>query len=144
MSLSTSRATPLYRSAVEQLNAVLEPELGANTTQNVAGQDNSVEATASRILSLSTGFFEAYAARYPDKDPETVAKDFVSLIRGGFEKGYAEAKDILSGLNIMGDSSPIAAGIAKRISWCKKAVTIFWKASLQLFEGRLKRATLSR
>ncbi|MGY1490638.1 DUF5610 domain-containing protein [Methylobacillus pratensis] len=47
----------LYRSAVEQLNAVLEPELGANAIEGAMGQDNSPEATAGRILSMSTGFF---------------------------------------------------------------------------------------
>ncbi|MCB5190042.1 DUF5610 domain-containing protein [Methylobacillus arboreus] len=125
----------LYRSAVEQLNTVLVPELGPNAIENAMGQDNSPEATASRILSLSTGFFEAYAARYPSKDPETVAKDFVALIRGGFEKGYAEAKDILTGLNVLGENSPIASGIAKTYERVQKGYDDFLQAKLSAIRG---------
>ena len=110
----------LYRSAVEHINNVLAPELGPDAINNAMGQDNSAEATAGRILSMSTGFYEAYAARYPGKDPETVARDFVQLIRGGFEKGFAEAKDILSGLNVLGEGSSIAAGIAKTYELVQK------------------------
>lgn len=125
----------LYRSAVEHLNAVLEPELGANAIQGAMGQDNSPEATAGRILSMSTGFFEAYAARYPGKDPETVARDFVSLIRGGFEKGYAEAKNILTGLNVLGEGSNVAAGIAKTYDLVQKGYDDFLEAKLSAIRG---------
>lgn len=125
----------LYRSAVEQLNAVLEPELGANAIEGAMGQDNSPEATAGRILSMSTGFFEAYAARYPDKDAETVARDFVALIRGGFEKGYAEAKDILTGLNVLGEGSAVAAEIAKTYDLVQKGYDDFLEAKLSAIRG---------
>ncbi len=125
----------LYRSAVEHLNAVLQPELGANAIGNAMGQDNSAEATAGRILSMSTGFFDAYAARYPDKDPETVARDFVALIRGGFEKGYAEAKDILTGLNVLGEGSDIAAGIAKTYDLVQKGFDDFLATKIAAIRG---------
>lgn len=120
----------LYRSAIEQLNVTLEPDFGANAISNAMGQDNSAEATANRILSASTGFFEAYAKRYPDKDPEEVANDFVSLIRGGFEKGFNEAKDILTGLNVMGENSPIAADIAKTFELVQKGYDDFLATKL--------------
>ncbi|MCB5187757.1 DUF5610 domain-containing protein [Methylobacillus caricis] len=125
----------LYRSAVEQLNTVLAPEFGPNAIENALGQDNSPEATASRILSLSTGFFDAYAARYPNKDPETVARDFVALIRGGFEKGYAEAKDILTGLNVLGENSPVASDIAKTYDLVQKGYDDFLGAKLSAIRG---------
>lgn len=120
----------LYRSAIEQLNVTLEPDFGANAISNVMGQDNSAEATANRILSASTGFFEAYAKRYPDKDPEQVANDFVSLIRGGFEKGFNEAKDILTGLNVMGENSTIASDIAKTFELVQKGFDDFLATKL--------------
>ena len=90
----------LFRSAIEGINEALAPSLGPDAIQNAMGQDNSAEATAGRIVSMSTAFFEAYAARRPDDDPETVLRDFMGVIRGGFEKGFGEARDILSGLGV--------------------------------------------
>ena len=125
----------LYRSAVEHINNVLAPEFGPDAINNAMGQDNSAEATAGRILSMSTGFYEAYAARYPGKDPETVARDFVQLIRGGFEKGFAEAKDILGGLNVLGEGSSIAAGIAKTYELVQKGYDDFLQTKLAAIQG---------
>ncbi len=90
----------LFRSAIEGINEALAPSLGPDAIQNAMGQDNSAEATAERIVSMSTAFFEAYVARRPDDDPETVLRDFMGVIRGGFEKGFGEARDILSGLGV--------------------------------------------
>lgn len=134
----------LYRSAVEHLNAVLQPELGANAIGRAMGQDNSAEATAGRILSMSTGFFDAYAARYPDKDPETIARDFVALIRGGFEKGYAEAKDILTGLNVLGEGSDIAAGIAKTYELVQKGFDDFLTTKIAAIRGEADQSSTSQ
>lgn len=105
----------LYRTAIDRINAVLEPELGPNAIGDTATPVNTPEATAGRILSLSTAFYDAYAgqARNKGKDPDVLAQDFVNLIRGGFEKGFGEAKDILGGLGVMGEDSPIEQGINK-------------------------------
>jgi len=92
--------TLLFRSAIESINEALAAYLGPDAIQNAMGQDNSAEATAGRIVSMSTAFFEAYAARRPDDDPETVLRDFMGVIRGGFEKGFGEARDILDGLGV--------------------------------------------
>ena len=90
----------LFRTAIEGINEALAPTLGPDAIQNAMGQDNSAEATAGRIVSMSTAFFDAYAARRPEDDPETVLRDFMDVIRGGFEKGFGEARDILSGLGV--------------------------------------------
>ena len=103
----------LYRTAVDEINAVLEADLGPDAIQNAMSQDNSPEATAGRIVSMSTAFFDAFAARYPDKDLAEVAKDFVNVIRGGFEQGYKEAEDILNSLGVLPDATFVAEGIAK-------------------------------
>ena len=81
----------VFRSAIDRINELLSPELGPNALQSAAsGQDNSPEATAERILSLSTAFYDSYARQHPGEDPEETAKNFVALIRGGFEKGLVE------------------------------------------------------
>ena len=130
-SANTSLAL-LYRTAIDRINAVLEPELGPNAIGDTATPVNSPEATAGRILSLSTAFFDAYAgqARNKDKDAETVARDFVSLIRGGFEKGFGEAKDILTGLGVMGEDSPIEQGIGKTYALVMKGFDDFLASKL--------------
>lgn len=103
----------LYRSAIDRINEQLAPELGPNAIAGLAHQDNSPEGTAGRILAMSTAFYDAYAARHKDQDPETVARNFVDLIRGGFERGFGEARDILSSLGVLGAQSPIEQGIQK-------------------------------
>jgi len=93
----------MLKSAIQGINEALAPTLGPGAIQNAMSQDNSPQGTADRILSLSTGFFAAYAKQNPDKDPETLVKDFVATIRSGFERGFNEASDILKGLNALGD-----------------------------------------
>lgn len=101
----------LFRSAIERINELLAPTLGPEAIQGKLNEDNSPEATAQRILTLSTGFFDAYARQRPNDDPEQVAKDFVNLIRGGFERGFNEAKEILQGLQVF--SGDIESGVMK-------------------------------
>lgn len=118
----------LFRSAIERINEILAPELGSNAIQNAAAQDNSAEATAQRILSLSTGFYDAYAAKRPNDDPEQVAKDFVDLIRGGFEKGFGEARQILQGLNVF--NGDVESGVMKTYELVNKGYDDFLASKL--------------
>jgi hypothetical protein len=120
----------LYRTAIDRINEVLAPELGADAIANASNQDNSPEGTAGRILALSTAFYDAYAARHTDKDVETVARDFVALIRGGFEAGFGEARDILSGLGVLGEDSPVATGIQKTYELVMKGYDDFLASKL--------------
>lgn len=110
----------LYRTAVDEINNILAPELGPNAIQNAMSQDNSAQATAGRIVGLSTAMFNAYAARYPDKDMEVVAQDFVNVVRGGFEQGYKEAEDILNSLGVLSAGSPVAEGISQTFALVQK------------------------
>ena len=110
---SNSSLTLLYRTAIDRINEFLAPELGPNAIGAKDAPDGSPEATAGRILSLSTAFYDAYAAQSKNKDkaPDVMARDFVDLIRGGFERGFGEARDILTGLGVLGEDSPIEQGI---------------------------------
>ena len=115
----------LYRTAIDSINEYLEPELGPDAIGQAMAQDNSAEATAGRILSQSTAFFDAYAAQHQGEDPEDVARNFVALIRGGFEQGFGEAEDILQGLGVLEEGSPIAAGIQKTYALVQKGYDDF-------------------
>lgn len=104
----------LFRSAIEQLNVVLAPEFGDNAIQAAsasAGMDFSPQPTADRIVSMSTAFFGRYAENHPEKDLETALNDFIKLIGGGIDKGFAEARHILDGLKVL--EGDIASNIDK-------------------------------
>jgi hypothetical protein len=119
----------LFRSAIDHINGLLAPELGPDALQGLAvSQDNSPEATAERILSISTGFLEGYARQHPGEDPEKLATDFVATIRKGFEKGFNEAKDILEGLGVFGGA--VKEGVMKTWDLVQKGYDDFLAGKL--------------
>ena len=93
----------IYKAAIEGINDVLEPELGSNAIQNTydSGLDVSPEATAERIVSLSTAFFFSYQEQHPELSDEQAANKFADIIGGGIDKGFAEAREILEGLKVL-------------------------------------------
>lgn len=62
------------------------------------GLDLTPEATAERITQFATSFFGAYQANNPDVEAEQQVNDFTELIKGAVEEGFADAKEILSGI----------------------------------------------
>lgn len=124
----------LYRTAIDSINEQLAPEFGPNALQAAMQQDNSAEATAERILSQSTAFFDAYARQNPNQEPEEAIRNFVNIIRGGFEQGYKEAANILSGLGVMGEGSSIAADIGKTFDLVQKGYDDFLQTKLQALQ----------
>lgn len=97
----------LFKTAVEGINEVL----GENAIQNAASQDNSAEATAQRIVDMSTAFYDQYLQQNKLEDNEESRGKFIDLVSGGFEKGFKEAQDILGGLKVL--EGDVAAGIDK-------------------------------
>ena len=101
----------LFKSAINSINDILKPELGDNAIQNAVDQDNTPEGTAGRIVSISTGFYEAFKRQHAGEDEAEVLTKFMATIESGFERGYKEATDILQGLGVFGGD--IASGIEK-------------------------------
>ena len=91
----------LYKSAIEKLNEFLEPEFGSDAIQKSAGIDISPEATADRIVSLSTAFLGAFQRQNPELDEEDALDRFMEIIGSGIEQGFAEARKILDGLQVL-------------------------------------------
>lgn len=93
----------VLKTALENINAALEPALGANAIQTAvdSGLDVSPEATAERIVSLSTNFFDAFQAQHTDRGFEENLSSFIEVISGGIEQGFTEARDVLSGLSVL-------------------------------------------
>lgn len=92
----------LYKTALEAINAELEPVMGENAAQKIydSGIDTSAEATADRILAFATGFYSRYKELNPDKTEAENLTAFLDLITPGIEKGFADAKDILKSLKV--------------------------------------------
>ncbi len=113
----------LFKTAVDSLNETLKPEFGENAIQNAMNQDNTPDGTAGRIVSMSTGFFDAYKQIHKDQDPEVTLKNFMAAIRDGFETGYKEASNILDGLNVL--NGDIASNIDKTYQLVTKGYSDF-------------------
>ena len=99
----------VYKTAIDGINEVL----GEDAIQSAAesGLDVSPEATAERIVSMSTAFFPAYLEQHPEMTKTEAAEEFVQLIGGGIEKGFSEAREILAGLKVL--EGDIASNIDK-------------------------------
>ena len=91
------------RAIIDELNTALEPELGANAIDAAAesGLDVSPEATAERIVNLSTAFFSAFQDSNPDESGDEVLTHFLDVIRSGIDQGFAEARNVLEGLAVL-------------------------------------------
>ena len=95
--------TLVLKTAIEGINAELEPSLGANALETAvdSGLDFGPEATAERIVSLSTAFFGAYQQANPDLDFNKALDQFVDVISSGINQGFTEAREILTGLQVL-------------------------------------------
>lgn len=61
-------------------------------------QDTSPQATADRIVAFATNFYGNYRERNKDLTEEQAMDDFMAKISSGIDQGFADAKDILKGL----------------------------------------------
>lgn len=97
-------SSTLFKRAIDAINKELEPTLGKNAVQKAfdSGIDFSPEATAERIVSFATSFFPLYQQNHQDEGNslEQQLDDFIDLVGGGVDKGFGEAKDILTGLDV--------------------------------------------
>jgi len=113
----------VYKSAITSINEQLEADFGPDAIQNAAGQDNSPEGTAGRIVSLSTAFFSAFQQQHSELEGDESLNRFMDTIKGGIEKGFQEARDILKGLKVLGGD--IAANIDKTYELVQKGLDAF-------------------
>ncbi len=130
----------LLKSAVEHLNELLEPALGPNAIQPAVdeGLDVSPEATAQRIVSLSTGFFEAFKAQHPGEDEAVVLERFMETIGSGIEQGFKEAREILDGLQVL--EGDIATNIDKTYDLVQEGLGEFFERMLEAINGATTQA----
>ncbi|MGH1460551.1 MAG: DUF5610 domain-containing protein [Neptuniibacter sp.] len=119
-----------YKAAVEKINEILSPELGVDRPLETAleqGVDVSPEATADRIVSLTTSLFINYQDANPELEGAELVDKFVDVISGGIEQGFSEARDILDGLGVLGGD--IAANIDKTFELVQQGLQAFREAN---------------
>jgi hypothetical protein len=82
----------VYKTAIENINDILRPQLGDNAIQTASTQDNSPEATAGRIVSFITNMFDLYKKNNPDKDDAGNIDDYMNLIFKGVDQGSGSTR----------------------------------------------------
>lgn len=129
VSIADSPQSLVLKTALEGINEALQATLGDNAIQTAydAGLDISPEATADRIVSLSTAFFSSYQDQHPELAPDDALLAFSELISGGIDTGFAEARDILTSLDVL--DRDIASNIDKTYDLVQQKLLAFIEAT---------------
>ena len=106
---------------------VAAPEPGVNTAYS--NEDTSPQATADRIVSFATNFYGAFRERNPDLDDEQSMEQFLAHIGGGIDKGFADARDILTGLKKL--EGKVASDIDETYQLVQQGLQDFKERTLQ-------------
>ncbi len=88
-----------------------------------SGQDMSPEAVSGRIVDFAVSFFDAFKGNHQDSESMVQLDDFVSLIKGAVEQGFAEAGDILKGIGEIGGEAQ--ADIEKTFDLAMSKIDVF-------------------
>lgn len=80
----------------QENNAEATTETGLNKTYS--NEDTSPQATADRIVSFATNFYQAFREQNPELNDEDGLEQFMQEIGKGIDQGFADARDILTGL----------------------------------------------
>ena len=115
----------VLKAAIEKLNEYLMPELGENAIQNAAasGIDFTPQSTADRIVSLSTGFYEAFKQQHKGENSTDVLNKFMQTIGKGIEQGFKEASNILHGLKVL--NGAVASNIEQTYNLVQQGLNAF-------------------
>lgn len=135
INVSASSGSPqalVLKAALEGINEALQATMGENAIQNTydSGLDVSPEATAERIVSLSTAFFSSYQEQHPELSQEEALTKFTDLISGGIDTGFSEAREILDGLNVL--EGDIATNIDKTYDLVQEKLNAFLESFNQV------------
>ena len=128
ISSSNDQMSVVLKTALTGINEALKKDgYGDDAIQNASSQDNTPEGTAGRIVSLSTGFFEAYKQQHPGEDEGALLNKFMDTIKSGMERGFSEARDVLKGLNAL--NGDISSNIDKTYELVQKGYADFIAAN---------------
>ncbi|MEO5935160.1 MAG: DUF5610 domain-containing protein [Duganella sp.] len=118
----------LLKTALTGINEALKDQFGENAIESAVSQDNTPEGTASRIVSLSTAFYDAFKQQNPGEDEEVLLNKFIDTLKKGVDQGFGEARDVLQGLKVLGGE--VAGNIDKTYELVQKGYDDFIAARL--------------
>jgi len=129
-SSSSIKEQPLalvLKTALQGINdALKEIEPTQSLQQSYSSEEDfSPEATADRIVTFSTNFFESYQQQHPELDEQEARDTFAGLMLGAIEEGVGEAKDILESLSVL--DGDIADNIDKTMQLIEQGFDKFIK-----------------
>jgi len=113
----------VLKTALTGINEALKGDFGDNAIQNATSQDNTPEGTASRIVSLSTAFYDAFKQQHPGEDEGDVLNKFVDTLKKGVDQGFKEARDVLDGLKVL--NGDVSSNIDKTYDLVQKGFADF-------------------
>ena len=87
--------------AYEKLRSVVDDARKALGIPEGAVLDTSPEATADRIVNFALGFFSKYSENHGLANDEAGRQQFAEFIGGAIGQGIQEARDILTGLQVL-------------------------------------------
>lgn len=96
-------------------------ETGLNKTYN--NEDTSPQATADRIVGFATNFYQAFREQNPELNDEDGLEQFMQEIGKGIDQGFADARDILTGLKKL--EGKVASDIDDTYSLIQKGLQDF-------------------
>lgn len=123
LSSSNEPLSVLLKTALTGINEALKDDFGDNAIQNATSQDNTPEGTASRIVSLSTAFYDAFKQQHPGEDETDVLNKFVDTLKKGVDQGFKEARGVLDGLKVL--NGDVASNIDKTYDLVQKGFADF-------------------
>lgn len=115
----------LYKTALDAINEALDPTQETKPIQTAYDNqvDVSPEGTASRIVSLATGFYQAFQQQNPELGEEESLDNFMTVIRGGIDQGFKDAREILESLSVL--DGKIASDIDSTYDLVQEGLTHF-------------------
>ena len=95
----------LFRTALEEINKHMPSTSNENTIQKAYDKniDTSPQATAKRIFTGATAFFNAYKEQNSDLSETEALTKFMGVIRDGIDTGFGDARTILNSLSVLED-----------------------------------------
>jgi len=113
----------LLKTALTGINEALKGDFGDNAIQNAMAQDNTPEGTASRIVALSTAFYDAFKQQHPGEDGGAVLDKFMATLKRGVDQGFKEARAVLDGLKVL--NGDVASNIDQTYDLVQKGYADF-------------------
>lgn len=94
------------------------------------GMDTTPEATAARITEFAVSFYDAYKANNQSAKDTVQLDGFVELIKGAVEEGFADSKEILSGIGRVPEQ--VTRDIDKTLELAMAGIEAFAEEQLSL------------